>query len=128
MTFEMGRLTKFRHFEAKFPQIRFSTHEIPRGISLALLLMDQRMSAETMSSREDLIMTERGSKIFGVIMAFAGGAIAGAATALLCAPMTGRDTRNQIKKLANETATAVKTKAGEIKLPLLSREVRNGAR
>jgi gas vesicle protein len=76
-------------------------------------------------------MTERESGIFGVILAFAGGAIAGAATALLLAPMTGDETRDSIKRLAGETKEKVMTKAGEIKLPFGKKDEldlpRNGA-
>jgi len=57
------------------------------------------------------------SGIFGVILAFAGGAIAGAATALLLAPMTGTDTRGEIKRLAMDTKDKVITAASDIKLP-----------
>ena len=67
-------------------------------------------------------MTERGSGILGVILAFTGGAIAGAATALLLAPMSGSDTRDEIKRLAGDTKDKVIKTAGEIKLPFGKRD------
>lgn len=78
-------------------------------------------------------MTERGSGIFGVILAFAGGAIAGAATALLLAPMSGSETRDNIKRLAGEGKDKLIKTAGDIKLPFGSKSgegidlPRNGA-
>jgi gas vesicle protein len=62
-------------------------------------------------------MNERDFPILGVILAFAGGAIAGAATALLLAPMSGSETRGNIKRFAVDTKDRLATKAGSIKLP-----------
>lgn len=45
---------------------------------------------------------------FGVFMAFLGGAITGAATALLFAPKAGNETRQQLKHIASRAKERVK--------------------
>jgi gas vesicle protein len=75
-------------------------------------------------------MQEKGFGILGVILAFTGGALAGAATALLLAPATGSDTRDQIKRFATDTTKNIMDKASDLKQPFrkkLETATRNGS-
>jgi len=55
----------------------------------------------------DEIEVSTGMGALGVTLAFLGGALAGAAAALLLAPKTGLETREQIKTFANSTKDKV---------------------
>ena len=52
-------------------------------------------------------MRDEGFSGFGVFLAFLGGAVAGAAVAMLVTPASGEETRNKIKSLANNSKDKV---------------------
>lgn len=63
---------------------------------------------------------ERGYSAGSVILAFVLGGIVGAGVALLTAPQSGRETREKIKELADETRKKAGEYAGHVKESLSS--------
>lgn len=64
---------------------------------------------------KDIGSNVMGYGTFGVFLAFLGGAVAGAATALLFAPSPGDETRRQIKHMANRAKERVKKAPGQLR-------------